>query len=167
VTHDQAEALSFADQVAVLRDGRLAQVGAPQALYSHPADRATATFLGDAILLPAELGDGWAQCALGRVAIDADARRGLAEIMLRPEQLLLTPVSSEPSVAHGNAATCKARVAHVEFGGAACTVTVALSEGAGPRHLPIRCASADLPVPGACVQITISGNAHVFEPSAR
>ncbi len=84
VTHDQAEALSFADQVAVLREGRLVQAGTPQALYLSPRDRETATFLGDAILLPAELEAGFADCALGRIATDAGDRSGPAEIMLRP-----------------------------------------------------------------------------------
>lgn len=46
VTHDQTEALSFADQVAVMRNGRLAQVGPPQDLYLRPVDEPTATFLG-------------------------------------------------------------------------------------------------------------------------
>ncbi|MET0743179.1 MAG: ABC transporter ATP-binding protein, partial [Microvirga sp.] len=47
VTHDQGEALSFADQVAVLREGRLAEAGSPQDLYLRPRLRETALFLGD------------------------------------------------------------------------------------------------------------------------
>ena len=50
VTHDQSEALSVADQVAVLRDGTIAQCAAPQELYSRPADPAVARFIGEANL---------------------------------------------------------------------------------------------------------------------
>jgi putative spermidine/putrescine transport system ATP-binding protein len=52
VTHDQEEALSFADRVGVLRDGQLVQVGTPAAVWREPADVFVATFLGDMNLLP-------------------------------------------------------------------------------------------------------------------
>ena len=52
VTHDQEEALSIADQVAVMRDGQFTQVGSPQHVYRKPNDRFTAEFLGDCIALP-------------------------------------------------------------------------------------------------------------------
>ncbi len=52
VTHDQEEALSFADRIGVLRDGRLAQVGAPAEVWRAPVDTFVATFLGDMNLLP-------------------------------------------------------------------------------------------------------------------
>src|SRR5271166_5891539 len=51
VTHDQDEALSMADLVAVIRHGRIAQTGTPQELYEHPVDPAMAEFLGDANLI--------------------------------------------------------------------------------------------------------------------
>ena len=50
VTHDQAEALSFADQVAIMHDGRFSQVGTPSEVYGTPADRHAAAFLGDAVV---------------------------------------------------------------------------------------------------------------------
>ena len=66
VTHDQAEALSFADQVAVMREGRLVQAGRPLDLYLRPNDAANAGFLGDSIVLQA------ASCRrLGRVRAGA------------------------------------------------------------------------------------------------
>lgn len=66
VTHDQEEALSIADQVAVMRDGRFTQVGSPQQVYRHPRDRFTAEFLGDCIALPCTVSAGVADSALGR-----------------------------------------------------------------------------------------------------
>jgi len=169
VTHDQAEALSFADQVAVLRDSRLAQVGAPQDIYRHPADRKTAEFLGDTIVLSADLRDGWAECRLGRVAVDAPARRGKAEIMLRPEQVQL--VQAGPEVGEAEAHGCYGQVTDVEFAGAVCMVAVSLLIPSGAAAnaamsgapLMIRSLSNDLPPVGSRVRITVTGKAHVFE----
>ncbi len=149
VTHDQGEALSFADQVAVLRLGELAQVGTPAALYHRPRDPATAAFLGDAIILPAELGDGWAVCALGRVAADTGTRRGQGQIMLRPEQLRLSPAQGAGD----------GRVAEVEFGGASCRAIVILPDA---TTFPVGVSSLELPAVGAPVHIAVQGAAHVF-----
>ena len=96
VTHDQEEALSIADQVAVMRDGRFTQVGAPQQVYREPNDRFTAEFLGDCISLPCTVTSGVADCALGQVPVTRRSRRP-RHPMLRPEQLVATVVSdSEP-----------------------------------------------------------------------
>jgi iron(III) transport system ATP-binding protein len=93
VTHDQEEALSIADQVAVMRDGRFTQVGSPQQVYRHPTDRFTAEFLGDCISLPCTVTSGIADCALGRVPVQSTAADGPATLALRPEQLVATVVS--------------------------------------------------------------------------
>ncbi|MGY5807360.1 ABC transporter ATP-binding protein [Rhizobium sp. LEGMi198b] len=158
VTHDQAEALSFADQVAVLREGKLVQAGTPQTLYLNPCDRETATFLGDAILLPAELGDGFADCALGRIPTDANGRRGRAEIMLRPEQLRFNAIDGETS-----GVLCAGEVIDVEFGGAVCTVTLALANAAGAAPLTIKSSSVGLPEIGSTVHVSVLGKAHAFD----
>ncbi|WP_324273451.1 ABC transporter ATP-binding protein [Blastococcus brunescens] len=67
VTHDQAEALSMADQVAVLRSGRLVQLTDPRTLYRSPSDLDVATFVGEAVVLDADVRGGTAHCALGAV----------------------------------------------------------------------------------------------------
>ena len=98
VTHDQEEALSIADQVAVMRDGRFTQVGAPQDVYRQPNDRFTAEFLGDCISLPCTVASGIAECALGHVPVQSSFDDGPATLALRPEQLVATLVSD--STAH-------------------------------------------------------------------
>ena len=153
VTHDQEEALTFADQVAVLREGRLIQAGSPQSLYLHPRDRETALFLGDAVLLPAIIRNGLADCALGRVAVEGN-RQGKAEIMLRPEQIRV--VADESDRSYGG------RVVEVEFGGAVCTVAVSLDGVALPPIL-IKTSSVALPSRGDLVRLDIAGKAHIFE----
>ena len=87
VTHDKAEALSFADQVAVMRGGRLAQIGNPFVVYTRPADRATAEFLGDAVILDAWLEGSLATCSLGGIPVRRPPAQGRVQLMLRPEQI--------------------------------------------------------------------------------
>ncbi|MFJ7181105.1 ABC transporter ATP-binding protein [Streptomyces massasporeus] len=100
VTHDQQEALSTADLVAVVRDGQVAQRATPQDLYNRPADAWIADFVGDAVLLSATIDtDGTARTALGPVPLAA-APAGLraGTVLLRPEQLRLTDAHSDGSV---------------------------------------------------------------------
>ncbi|NRP90182.1 Fe(3+) ions import ATP-binding protein FbpC 2 [Ensifer adhaerens] len=158
VTHDQVEALSFANQVAVLRDGRLIQAGTPQALYLSPKDRETAIFLGDAIVLPADLGNDAVSCVLGRIPADTNGRQGRADIMLRPEQLRLSVVADA-----GTEAVCIGKVTDIEFGGAICTVTVVLSNANGLETLNIKSSGVGLPEIGSVVSVTVLGKAHIFD----
>jgi putative spermidine/putrescine transport system ATP-binding protein len=58
VTHDQREALTMSDRVAILRDGRLIQIDRPERLHDHPADSFVASFIGEASLLPVRRLDG-------------------------------------------------------------------------------------------------------------
>ncbi|GAB4423533.1 MAG: ABC transporter ATP-binding protein [Anaerolineae bacterium] len=89
VTHDQEEALSLADEVAVMMDGRVVQTAPPQQLYRRPVSREVATFLGNANFLPGEVdGAGRARCELGQFAA-GDYAAGPATLMLRPEDIAL------------------------------------------------------------------------------
>src|SRR5918999_1888469 len=78
VTHDQAEALSMADQVAVLRGGRLVQLTDPRTLYRRPGDLDVATFVGEAVVLDADIRDGRASCALGSLSLERSCPDGRA-----------------------------------------------------------------------------------------
>jgi iron(III) transport system ATP-binding protein len=154
VTHDQVEALSFADQVAVMRDGRFSQVGSPRDLYLKPVDPMVASFLGDAIVLPASIADGFADCRIGRIPVDAPSFHGEGEIMLRPEQILLQEAAIG---AHGD-------IVEVDFGGSVCTLMLKLAEVAGkkPMMLPLRRSSIDMLGVGTKVRIGVEGRAHLF-----
>jgi iron(III) transport system ATP-binding protein len=96
VTHDREEAMSFADQLVVLRQGRLAQAGHPRDLYLYPNDAITAQFLGSAIILDAEIDGAVARCVLGSLPVDGD-HRGTGQIMLRPEQLRIAEPTTDAS----------------------------------------------------------------------
>jgi ABC-type Fe3+/spermidine/putrescine transport system ATPase subunit len=84
VTHDQEEALSIADTVAVMRDGAIEQVGTPEEVYGRPSTRWVAEFLGEADILPAIAHGGWVECELGKLAVDPGFR-GPADVIVRPE----------------------------------------------------------------------------------
>lgn len=165
VTHDQAEALSFADQVAVMRDGRLAQVGLPRDLYLRPVDPATANFLGEAVVLPAQLSAGWADCALGRIAVHDVLRVGAAQIMLRPEQLQLTEVPAGDG-SGGDADHCLGVVLEADFCGSVCELAVRLLSDPDSAPLLVRGPGLHAPMVGATVGISVQGHAHVFAPGA-
>ena len=143
VTHDQEEAMSFADQLVVLRQGRLVQAGSPRELYLHPRDPATAEFLGPAILLEAGVNGGMAATPFGPLA--AAGPDGPAQLLLRPEQL---------TIAAGPSPWTLVAIEHV---GPNARVTVT-----GPETLSFETASRALPAPGSPVAIGVSGTAHRF-----
>jgi iron(III) transport system ATP-binding protein len=91
VTHDQDEALSTADQVAVLRYGGIVQCAAPQDLYTHPADPELARFIGEANLVDGVLGNGSVDTVLGPLPVQAGVRGkldpGPVTVLVRPEQI--------------------------------------------------------------------------------
>jgi iron(III) transport system ATP-binding protein len=87
VTHDQEEALSLGDRVAVMRDGRIVQIGAPEEVYAHPADRWTAGFLGEVNLVSGVCRrEGAVETWLG-VFASPGAGAGTVHLAVRPEQL--------------------------------------------------------------------------------
>ena len=166
VTHDQAEALSFADRVAVLQAGRLVQFGTPRDLYQRPDTPSVATYLGDAVLLGAEVADGWAECAVGRVPVEAGDRRGPAQIMLRPEQIRLIEGDAD-SIPVGTA--CPGHVIDIDYAGDVSRVCVRLcppAHGANEASLSapliVKYAGPSLLSVGQRVYVSVVGKGHVF-----
>jgi iron(III) transport system ATP-binding protein len=92
VTHSQEEALSMADRVAVLRDGRFAQIGQPSEIYRSPADIEMATFLGDSVVINGVVENGKITTAVGSLTPlnkVKDGAHGL--VAIRPESFYLQP----------------------------------------------------------------------------
>jgi len=112
VTHDQEEALSLADTVAVLRNGTIVQGGTPGQLYTLPADVELARFLGAVNLIDADFEQGIARTALGPLALRSGPRKGAdpgsrnsrrpaadsGVVMVRPEQLEVLPHAESAGV---------------------------------------------------------------------
>ena len=162
VTHDQSEALSFADQLAVMREGRLVQSGHPLDLYRYPGDEQTAMFLGDAVVMPARIEAGWAHCDLGRIPVNNHRNNRCAQIMLRPEQLQLVGIVSSAVEVSG----CRAVVTERDFSGNTCTLTVELepfpSADQPGRSLMVRSSGLYAPPTGSAVHVSTIGHAHVL-----
>jgi iron(III) transport system ATP-binding protein len=94
VTHDQAEAMVISDRVAVLREGRIAQIGAPAELFEHPRTRFVAEFVGKTNLIDAVAdGDGWVTRGALRLRVAAESRVPQAHVVvsIRPHQITLGP----------------------------------------------------------------------------
>ncbi|MGY1619703.1 ABC transporter ATP-binding protein [Geodermatophilus sp. SYSU D00691] len=150
VTHDQAEALSTADQVAVLRGGRLVQLTDPRTLYRSPRDLDVATFVGEAVLLEAEVSGGRARSVLGPLPVAGAPGEGPVRVLLRPEQLRL----GEP-----DPALPAARVRSVDFFGHDARVWLDLPSG---ESVAARLEGMHLPVAGQEVSISVRGAALAF-----
>ncbi|MGW7355587.1 ABC transporter ATP-binding protein [Streptomyces sp. NPDC054802] len=154
VTHDQQEALSAADLVAVVRQGRVAQCDTPHEVYSRPADPWVAAFVGDAVLLAGTVEGGTATTALGRVPL-AGPRGGVREgmVLLRPEQIQLTDTMS---------AEARGMVTDVRYYGHDAMVTVTLDGVDAP--VDVRVPGPAPALPGERTGIRVTGEA-TFHPT--
>ena len=159
VTHDQGEALSLSDRVAVMSQGRVRQLGTPQDIYRRPADRFVASFVGDANVLRARLDriDGsLAVVVIGtaRIKVPADPLAGVGpsapvDLFVRPEQLKI--------IATTDACATVGTVAAQIYQGGHVDLHVDCAEAAGGRLL-VRSACHDVMTrwpPGAKVGIAI------------
>jgi putative spermidine/putrescine transport system ATP-binding protein len=145
VTHDQQEALSMADRVAVMRAGRMEQCATPAELYGRPATPFVAEFVGTMSRIPARTVDTRTVEVLGhRLPVDGQAAAGPeVDVLVRPEAVR---VSADPDGG--------ARVTATAFLGAVTRLTVQLPDGTAVK--------ADLPTydaaaltPGAAVALTL------------
>ena len=92
VTHDQEEALSLADRVAVLREGKIIQVGSPSEIYNSPADVGIATFLGESVLVDGKVSGGKIFTDLGSLsALNNVAEGATGVVAIRSENFYLQP----------------------------------------------------------------------------
>jgi spermidine/putrescine transport system ATP-binding protein len=85
VTHDQEEAMALADHLVVMNHGRIEDEGPPERVYSRPATRFAATFMGESTILPGRSDGASIETALGRFA----APPGATSIAIRPEHVSL------------------------------------------------------------------------------
>lgn len=118
VTHDQEEAMSLVDQIAVMLNGVVQQVASPQQLYHQPANQAVAAFIGDANFFPGEADGQTVACELGQLYLQF-ATRGPVDVMIRPENVTVKPAP----------ATSPFRIKRVLFFGHDQLVTVAMPSG--------------------------------------
>ncbi|MPY52135.1 ABC transporter ATP-binding protein [Streptomyces acidicola] len=119
VTHDQEEALSIADRVAVMRAGKLEQCAEPAALYGRPATAFVAEFVGTMSRIPGRLSDGTVEVLGQRLPADGQAPAVTeVDVLVRPEAVEVRPDEAGD-----------ARIVATAFLGAVVRVTVRLGDG--------------------------------------
>lgn len=153
VTHDQEEALSLADHIAVMRDAQVVQADSPRGVYVTPADAEVAAFIGEAVLLPGRLAAQHhatgpsVECALGCIAVQAAginrAAHGECMVMLRPEQLELADVG------------IPARVIGTSFFGHDSVVRLRLGADGAGAAVQVRMQGHALPAIGDAVAVRV------------
>jgi putative spermidine/putrescine transport system ATP-binding protein len=134
VTHDQDEALAMSDRVAVFNNGRIEQLGSPEALYERPASRFVADFLGVSNFLPGivtELADGLCSVTAGNLRFRARNETGLAPgqqavVAVRPERCRIAPRGAVEHAAENCLAGC---VSNVVYLGRSRKYSVRLTDG--------------------------------------
>jgi putative spermidine/putrescine transport system ATP-binding protein len=126
VTHDQREALTMSDRVAILRNGRLVQIGTPEQLYNHPVDSFVASFIGESTLLPVTRA-GSHEVRLGDVALrSARPLPAGSELLLalQTEKLLIDDGHRDAAV---NRLHC--RVTEIVYQGESLKIFATLPDG--------------------------------------
>ena len=157
VTHDQSEALSLADRVAVMRDGELIQISSPQDLYRRPSDPGVASFVGGAVLLPGVMSGSQVSCPLGLLDIDGANRTEVSgashtvQVLVRPEMIR---IGTDSGVG------VSAKVVDVTYFGGDATVRLILTNTGS--LVTARVLGSDLPSPGDHVSVSVRGAVPVF-----
>jgi iron(III) transport system ATP-binding protein len=159
VTHDQEEALSLADTVAVMRGGRIIQAADPETLYRDPVDADVARFVGEAVLLEGQLDGDYVETPLGRLPTrGADgAGNSPATVMLRPEQILCTGRNGA-----ADAEGPRGRVLSTAFYGHDATARIALDDPGHGGEIVARAAGHLLPEAGEEVTVAVEGTALAY-----
>lgn len=164
VTHDQREALTMSDRIAVIHQGRVAQIGTPQDIYERPASRFIADFIGESSFLPVRFIDGQAWCGNRRLHLPTGAlHRDPAVLMLRPEHLHLVDTPDDPDAPDMN--TFTGTLDKIIYQGDSHLLLVALKDGVvvgvrGPRQE----GAAKLPAIGAPITLGLHRNGTVLVP---
>ncbi len=159
VTHDQDEALSLADLVAVLRDGRIAQCATPQDLYARPIDDELARFVGDANLIAGVLENTIVETPLGRLAAlwhgEPLPPGSPVTVLVRPEQIDLRPPDDERDGLDG-------RVLRAGYHGHDAVLHVQIDQGGAERLLLVRTLGDARLSPGSPVKLAAHGPVPVW-----
>ena len=143
VTHDQTEALTFADQVVVMNDGRAVQIGTPADLFERPEHTFVGYFIGSPgmNLLPAEISGSSALVAGNRVALGAAypglSRSGKVEIGIRPDFAMLAADSGLPVQVRRIDDLGRKRFAHVTLGGQPFVATIPPAMASIPDNVQV------------------------------
>jgi len=166
VTHDQVEAMTMGDRVAVLSGGRLQQCGTPRELYDNPVNEFVAGFIGSPAmnLRTVPLTEGGVRLAGATLPLHAGIPAGVTEVVvgIRPEHLRLT-TKDNPGKPNGSSRLLSGDVILVEELGADALLHVRLSDGGDP--VVARAEGRKPPAPGEQVTLGVDpADVFVFHP---
>jgi iron(III) transport system ATP-binding protein len=153
VTHDQDEALSLADLIAVLRDGRIAQYATPQDLYTQPIDDELARFVGDANLMEGLFDGALVQTPLGKLPAlwhgEPLSTRCPVTVLIRPEQIDLHPPDGRQGVG--------GRIVRSGYHGHDAVLHVQIEQDGHEQRLLVRTLGDARLSPGSAVKLSARG----------
>jgi putative spermidine/putrescine transport system ATP-binding protein len=143
VTHDQREALTLSDRIAVINGGRIMQLGSPREIYEQPANRFVAEFIGESSFLPVQLSGSSAHCEGQPLRLPRAApRAGAGTVMLRPERVRVLPASGAAAAMAAAALSeqnrLDARIRHLIFQGDSVLVQATLGADGGTTPMEAR-----------------------------
>ncbi len=118
VTHDPEEAMRMADRIALMRDGKIVQIGAPYHIYNHPVDRRSAAFFSDLNIIHGVVESHQTETAFGRFLTPGLVDGADVEIIVRPQHLKIDTGRDAPAASAANGVAAEARVARARFMGA-------------------------------------------------
>ncbi len=156
VTHDQDEALSMADQVAVIRDAHIVQSATPHDIYQQPIDTGVAQFVGDANLIGGHLKAGVAVTVLGTLPVmkSPTVADGRVTVLVRPEQLALSRTDDVAGV--------RVEILETAFHGHDSLYRVAFSANSEEHLLTVRLQSGEQFTAGDLAHLRVNGPVKVW-----
>ena len=150
VTHDQREALTMSDRIAVLDRGRIARIDTPRAIYDQPGSRFVAEFIGESSFLDVEVVDGICHAAGADIrAPHVPVARGRCVMMLRPERLRILDGSETEAMNR-----FEGKVLSAIYQGDTLLLQILLSDGS-PVSLRMATRGDDAPPPATGSPITV------------
>jgi iron(III) transport system ATP-binding protein len=162
VTHDQDEALSLADRVAVLRDGRIAQYSTPRELYARPLDDQLARFVGEANVIAGVLDGEFVDTPLGKLPAlwhgEPPPSSCAVSVLIRPEQIELRLADSETGLA--------GRIVRTGYHGHDAVLHVRMDQQETTEHLLVRTQGDTRLSPGLAVKLEVRGPVLVWLASS-
>jgi iron(III) transport system ATP-binding protein len=163
VTHDPGEAMRMADRIALMREGRIVQVGSPHEVYNRPVDGAAAALFSDLNIFRAQVREGRALTPLGPVPAPGHEAGAVVDVMVRPQAIRLSVA------ANGENGATEAIVDRSRLLGPESLVDVRVVSGDGAAHeIQILAPGIVLPEPGRKVGVEMRAEAaFVFPTGAR
>ena len=150
VTHDQDEALSLADHVAVMAEGAMAMQGTPEDVYRRPNSLTVARFVGEVTELPGVAAGGSVCTVLGELPLRADqaTASGPGLAVLRPEQIAIDPTGA------------MAMIQSIRYFGRDTDITAVVWNGS--QSYPLRCRTSTPAPPSGAIRLRVNGVVSFF-----